>query len=122
MKIQNLLIIVSLILIPASVLAGLLPCGGPGHQCTFEDICPLFVNVISYLLSIAGIVGVIILIIGGVWFLFAGADPEMIEKGRKVILTVIIALLVIFLSKILLCGFLNTIGAGSEIRQCLKCQ
>jgi len=109
MKIQNLLIIASLVFIPFFVLAnGLIPC--TGNECTLEDIPALIYNVIDFIFKLAGIVGVLMLIIGGIYFLLAGPNPEFIEKGRKAIIAVIIALLIIFLARVLLNAFLQSLG------------
>ena len=117
MKNQNLLIIASLVLIPFFALAnGLIPCGGSsGTECTLEDIPTLIYNVIDFLLTLAGIVGVLMLIIGGIYFLLAGAEPKKIETGKEVITAVIISLLIIFLAKVLLNALLNAIGGPSVL-------
>jgi len=92
---------------------GLIPCGGAGQpECSLEQISILIGNIINFLLLLAGGVAVLMLIIGGIYFLIAGADPEKIEMGKKVITAVIIALLIIFLAKVLLNAFLTAIGAG----------
>jgi len=115
MKKQNLLIIASLVLIPTSVLAicqgPLVPCSGA--ECGLEDIFVLIRNVLNFVLTcLAPIFGTLLLIIGGIYFLFAGPDPEMIEKGKKAITAVIIGLLIIYLAEALLNTLLKTIGAG----------
>jgi len=94
-----------------------IPCTGPIVDCSQIDcnslsgIPDVMGRLIGFGLScIAVPLGTLILIIGGIWFLLAGGDPGKIEKGRKAIIAAIIALLIIFLAKVLLNAFLQSIG------------
>ena len=62
------------------------------------DLPSLLVRVINILLSIAGLVAVIFLIVGGFRYITAGGNEENAEAGKKTIINAIIGIVVIILS------------------------
>lgn len=54
-----------------------------------------FVNI---LLSLAGIIAVLFVIIGGYQYLFSGANEDLAEKGKKTITNAVIGIVIIILS------------------------
>lgn len=62
------------------------------------SLTDLIFKVIQFLLLLAGIIAVLMLIIGGFWYLTSAGNEEQAEKGRKAIINAIIGLVVIILS------------------------
>ena len=94
-------------------------CTGPIVDCSvieidcdsLEGILVVIGRIVDFgLTCIAGPLAILMLTIGGIWLLFAGGNPEDIERGRKAIVAVIIALLIIFLAKVILNDLLEAIG------------
>ncbi len=129
-KIQSLSIIVFLVvsflfLIPAQTQAGLVPCGASQDDTDTEDVfedqpcqfCHIFVlinNIISFILTrLVPIAAGLMLIIGGFYFLIAGADPGKISQARSIITAVVIGIVVVFVAWVFLNTFLSTIGVAT---------
>lgn len=51
-------------------------------------------NVLNFLLSIVGILGIIMLVIGGIMYLTAAGSEERIETGKKIVVYAIIGIVV----------------------------
>lgn len=62
------------------------------------DLMSLISLILKWLLFISGIIAVIMLIIGGYWYMTAGGNEEQAEKGRKAIVNSIIGLIVVILA------------------------
>ncbi|OGE77766.1 MAG: hypothetical protein A2751_01785 [Candidatus Doudnabacteria bacterium RIFCSPHIGHO2_01_FULL_46_14] len=62
------------------------------------DLTTLLVRIINILLSIAGLVAVIFLIVGGFRYITAGGNEEAAEAGKKAIVNAIIGIVIIILS------------------------
>ena len=93
--------------------AGLVPCGGSGEDpCT---LCHLFVlrnNIIKFVMfKLVPGLAVLMLIVGGIMFFFAGAKPETLKQARGVITSVVIGLLLVFCAWIIV----NTIFVKAGI-------
>jgi hypothetical protein len=58
-------------------------------------------NVLNFLLSMAGILAVIMLVIGGIMYLGSAGDEKRMETGRKIVLYSIMGIVVIFASLVL---------------------
>ena len=63
-----------------------------------KTLTGLLRQVIQFLLDFAGIVSVVILIVGGFWYITSSGSEEQAEKGKKAIINAIIGLLVVILS------------------------
>lgn len=81
----------------ASAQFGIVDCGNTGVPCqsTFSGIV---MQIIQILLSIAGLVAVIFLIVGGFRYITAGGNEETAEAAKKTITNAIIGIVVIILS------------------------
>jgi hypothetical protein len=66
--------------------------------CSFDDILQVFANVSEVILGITGSVLLLLFVYGGFLWLTSAGKSEQVEKGRKVMVSGIIALLVIFLA------------------------
>lgn len=65
---------------------------------TLDCIIPLFQNVLGSLLSLAGVVALILIILSGIKFITSGGDAKQVEGARKTLTYAVIGLVVIFLS------------------------
>jgi len=69
---------------------------------TFKCIAPLIQNILSALLSFIGVGFFIMLLIGGVNYLFAGGDQKKLEKAKGTLTAAIIGLIIIAVSYLIL--------------------
>ncbi len=112
-KIFFIAFLVLIVFLPNLTRAGLVPCGGPGQDpCT---ICHLFLmlnNIVKFIMfTIAPPLAVLMLIVGGAMFFFAGGAPTKIEGAKRIITAVFIGLLIIFCAWVIV----NTIFAKTGL-------
>ena len=84
--------------------AGLVPCG-PGTDkpnCQFCDLLTLFQGLISFGVMIIFPIATIMIIIGGFYIMTARENPGQSQKGRQIITTAVIGILIALLSWIVL--------------------
>ena len=74
------------------------PSTATGGLAGATSLSGFLVEVIKILLSFAGIVAVVMLVVGGYWYMAAGGNEEMAEKGKNTILNFVIGLVVIVLA------------------------
>ncbi len=85
---------------------------GYGVPCTFCHFFVMLNGIIGYILvNIVPYLAVLMLVIGGVMYYFGGGKPELITKGKKVLIGVVIGLFLIYGSYMLVGIFLNILGA-----------
>lgn len=112
---------------PGLTHAGIVPCGlseddptQKGNQtkaCEFCDIFVLSNNILEWIFTrIIPIVATLMIIAGGVMFLFAGAKAEMFNKAKGVITAAVIGLLIIFSAWVIVNTVFDKIGVV-ELRQ-----
>lgn len=70
----------------------------PGNIATLNCIGPLFQNIITTLLSLAGVAALFFIIFSGIKFITSGGDPKQVEGARHTLTYAIIGLLVILFS------------------------
>lgn len=118
-------------LFPNQAEAAIVPCGGcaqwgpnPSNpdqkiclvkqlNCQFCHIFVLIANIVDYVLTvIVPIVAGLMIIIGGLYLLAAGASPETLGKAKSVITATVIGLVIIFLAWV----FLNTLLDFMDIK------
>jgi len=94
---------------PPELRGGLVPCGrGCNDPCTKEcECCPctlchlfvLFKRIVDFLtLNVLFPLAVLMIVVGGVMFLTAAGDPGRIGTAKKILTSVVIGLLIIFLA------------------------
>ena len=92
--------------------AGLVPCGGEGEDPC--QLCHVFVmanNILGQLFTwVVPTIAVLMLVIGGVMFLFAGARPNMMAQAKGIITSVVVGLLIIFSAWVIVNTVLKTSG------------
>ena len=88
-------------------------CGsGANAVWTLNCIFPLFASIISWALTLAGTIGVIFIILGGIKYTLSGGDPKKIDQARKIILFAVVGLVIIFLSFFILSFIGKTTGVA----------
>lgn len=108
------LLIVPVLLVNAAPVqaAGLIPCGGPNEP--FCNLCYFFDlinNLIKFFLfTIALPVTILMFVLGGVLFLFAGAKPELMNKAKAIITAAVIGLVLMFGAWIMVNTVLQGLG------------
>jgi hypothetical protein len=80
-----------------------------GAQCT--SLCNLintFVNIVYFAISIAlFIIAPISIVVGGIMIMFAGANPGMLENGKKVLTGAVIGVVIVLCSYLIVATFLK---------------
>ncbi len=64
---------------------------------------------INLLLGLAASAAILFIILGGFWYMTAGANAEQAEKGRKALMNAVIGLVVIILSFVIVRVVLNLV-------------
>lgn len=77
---------------------GATDCGTLTDALNFSDIA---LNVLSFLLGIAGILAMIMLVIGGIMYLTSAGDEDRVEQGKKTFKYAVIGIVVIMSSMII---------------------
>ena len=97
---KSLIIILPFLLLSFSAVqaAGLVPCGGHGEpSCTFCHFFELINNIVRFVMfNLVPVIAVLMLVFGGVMFLFAGAKPEMLMKAKGIITSTVVGLVIVF--------------------------
>jgi len=68
------------------------------RECTVDDFLVLAVNLINFMLGIAGSLALLFFILGGFIWLFSQGSSDKIEKGRQYITNAIIGLFIVLAS------------------------
>lgn len=120
MKVKKIFLISFLLLsffflIPGQAWADLFPlvqCGVVANDacsfCDFFDVIGRIVQII--MLRIAPLVATLMLAIGGVMLLFAGADPHVLQTAKGIIKSTVIGLAVILTAFLIVGTILNAVG------------
>jgi len=106
---------------PSGTGVGLVTCGkscyvesaAECNPCGFCDFFKLISNVFNFVIKMAMVVATLMLVIGGCYFFFAGANPGALETGKKIITSVIWGLAIIFTAFMIVGVILNAIGLAS---------
>lgn len=107
--------------LPVLTQAGLVPCGlseddpnQEGDQTRPCEFCHFFVlvnNAVKFIMTtLVPVIAVLMLIIGGVLFLFAGAKPDTLNQAKGIMTSVVIGILIIFAAWIIVNTLLNFSG------------
>jgi hypothetical protein len=81
--------------------------------CASNSLTDLLIKIITLLLSVAGIIAVLMLIVGGFWYITSAGNEEQAEKGRKAIINSIIGVIVVLLSYAIITVISNVITKGT---------
>jgi len=120
----------SFIIIPTLAQAGLVPCGlsvddpsTPKNEtlaCGFCDFFKLIDNLFDFVMRMVIVVATLMLVVGGVYFFFAGANPGALETGKKIITSTIIGLVIIFSAFLIVGTVLSAIGLADWTQNIYK--
>jgi type IV secretory pathway VirB2 component (pilin) len=92
--------------------AGLVPCGGSGEPpCQFCHFFVMINDIIKFVMStLVPAIAVLMLVIGGIMFFFAGAKPEILIRAKGVVTSTVIGLLIVFCAWIIVNTILTKTG------------
>jgi|SRR3989344_3073707 len=82
-----------------------------GSSSVFEVIA----IVLKWLLTLAGVVATVFLIIGGYQYITAAGNEELAEKGRKTLINAVIGIVVVVLSMAIVTIITNTLGSTEPL-------
>ncbi len=93
---------------------GLVPCGNPGQRaCTLCDFFVLFENIVNFvLIKIVPPLATLMIAIGGFLYLFAGSNPNLLNRSKQIFYSIAIGLLIVYGSWLLVNLFFQTIGVA----------
>lgn len=75
---------------------GLVPCGSPGQEpCTTEHVVAFANNLITWLISILGIIAVIALMITGFKLVTSAGDTDAWTKAKEMFTNIVIGIIII---------------------------
>lgn len=93
---------------------GLVPCGTTGCPCQPCDFFAIIDHALDFILfRMVPVIAILLLVIGGIMFFFAGTDPGMFGKAKAIITSTIIGLAIIFTSFLIIGTILSAIGLAS---------
>ena len=87
MQKATIILLFILIVIPFIVYAdGFVHCGGPSNPCTINDLFAVINDAKNFLLKdLTPAFAVMMIIVGGISFLLAGASPDVVNNAKKVL-------------------------------------
>jgi type IV secretory pathway VirB2 component (pilin) len=101
---------------------GIVPCGrdcdnpkttdiDESAPCTFCHFFVLINNIISFVMgTLVPTVAVLMLIIGGVMFFFAGAKPDVLNQAKGIITSVVVGIIIILSAWVIVNTVLTKVG------------
>jgi hypothetical protein len=98
---------------------GLVSCTGDylaqdnnAHPCTsLCDLINTFINIVYFLMTIAiFVIAPILLVVGGIMIMLAGANPGMLESGKKVLTGAVIGLIIVLCSYLIVATVVKVLG------------
>ncbi len=88
----------------------IIPC--EGINCELCDLFTLLSNVISFLLiDVVPPVAALIFVFGGVKLLTAGGDAGKVNDAKKLMMSVVVGLVIVYSAHLLISGLLTMLGA-----------
>jgi len=61
-----------------------------------DDICVLIGSVLTFIYSIAGVIALVLLVLGGIQYMSSGGDKVAVEQARGRITSAIVGLVIVF--------------------------
>lgn len=90
-----------------------IPCGTIANPCKFCHLFVLINNVINFILTrLTPIVATLMLVIGGGYYMAAGANQNHLKTAQEIFKATVVGLLVISMSWIFLNTFLSFMGVS----------
>jgi len=94
--------------------AGLVPCG-PGKtkaECQWEDFFQLAKNIIDFLMYIVIPLATVMIVAGGIFILTAGDSTSRVAKGKEIITSAVVGLLIALLSWLVIDTIIKIVAVG----------
>ncbi len=88
---------------PTSPGGGLVPCGGT--DCDLNDLYQLIINIIQFMIEIAGILAVLFFLYGGFVILTSGGSSERMQTGKRAVTAAAVGLVIVLASIIIIHTF-----------------
>lgn len=93
---------------------GLVPCGEPGNPCKFCHFFVMLKRIVDwFLFVVVPSVAVLMAAIGGVMMIFAAGRPGTVAKGKSILTSTVIGLVIIFCAWLIVNTFLTVIGLSN---------
>lgn len=81
------------------------------------SLTDFILKLVKILLTFAGMIAVVMLVIGGYWYMAAGGNEEMSEKGKKTILNFVMGLVIIVLAYTIVSIIASTLTGADKLLQ-----
>ena len=84
-----------------------------GGDCSVDantKVSSLLTKIINIMSWIVGIASIIVIILGGLWFVTAGGSSEKVSKARNTVLFALIGLVVVLIAQVLVRFVINKVG------------
>jgi uncharacterized membrane protein YwzB len=81
------------------------------------SLTDFILKLVKILLAFAGMIAVVMLVIGGYWYMAAGGNEEMSEKGKKTILNFVMGLVIIVLAYTIVSVIASTLTGADKLLQ-----
>lgn len=86
-----------------------------GRPCALDDFLVLAVNLINYMLAIAGSLALLFFIYGGFTWLIAAGNSDKVSKGKEILSSAALGILVVLASWMIVNFVYTTLyGTGQE--------
>ena len=108
------LLLLSLFIIPVvSSAAGLVPCDGVTVKCDFNAFIGMINNIISWFISIAGVIFAISFIRGGFLWILSGESPGKKEEAKKVLWNTLLGFVIILVAWLIVYTILHVLAPNN---------
>lgn len=74
-----------------------------------NDFLQLAVNIAQWILGIVGVLTLVMFIFGGISFIFSAGSKEQVSKAKKIIISAIVGLIIVFVSWLVINFLLKTL-------------
>jgi type IV secretory pathway VirB2 component (pilin) len=85
-----------------------------GNPLSFDTIEKVLNNISTYLESIAGVIAVIFIVIGGIMYMLSGGNKDMMERGKKTVIYALAGLAIVVGASTFLTEIKAVIGGGGS--------
>jgi type IV secretory pathway VirB2 component (pilin) len=85
-----------------------------GNPLSFSTIEAVLNNITTYLKSIAGVIAVIFIVIGGIMYMLSGGNKDMMERGKKTVIYALAGLAIVVGASTFLTEIKAVIGGGGS--------
>ncbi len=79
-----------------------------------QNLVQFIGSIINLLLTFAGAIAIVFVIIGGYWYITSGGNEEQAEKGQKTLTNAIIGVVVVILSYVIINVIVNLVSSSNS--------